>query len=68
MPQDNRHVGLTPEEISLRGRLGQLKRWGRPTEEIRAAELRYHLAVARRKAAEFADKAQRLERELERVA
>lgn len=68
MPHNNRTVGLTPEEISLRGRLGQLKRWGRPAEEIRAAEIRYHLAVARRRAAEYAAETERLERELERVA
>lgn len=67
MPQDNTVVGITPEEISLRGAIGTAQRFGTPAD-VQAAKLRYHLAVAKRRAAEYQAEAERLERELERVA
>lgn len=68
MPQEHRRVSNTPDELRLRAQLGVAGRRGKPSKEVKLLRLRYELAVARRKAAEYTEQADQLEAELERLS
>lgn len=61
-------VANTREENSLRSQLALRTRYGASADELDRLRKEYHRAVARRKAAEYAAEAERLEAELERLS